>query len=383
MKIVVNTISTKKGSGGAFQIAYNFILATLKYPIDDIEWIYFASEDVDSTIGNLFVGDSNYFVFPTQPDLKESYLQVKKRLVDIEDKIKPDLIYTISSPCYFTFKTLEVMRFANAWVTNPNKFAWNSLSFSGKIKMYLYCLNQRLMLRKAKYIITQSETVKQGLLKITKLNDERINVVPNVLPETFLSFPINKEIDSDWIDIVSVAAPNPHKNIEIIIDVLNVLRDKYNISNVRFHLTLPEDTLIYKKIYNRAQNYNLLGNIVNHGRCTQKELAEIYCKCSICFLPTLLETFSASSLEAMFFNLNIVASDFLFNREIIDDSGLYFEPMNAVDAADKIYSLIDNKDLCSDLKNKMESRLLKYNSYKNHFDLIVGFLKKVEYEKNS
>lgn len=371
MKVVVNTISTKKGSGGAFQIAYNFILATLRYEVKGIEWFYWTSKDVDEAVGNFFQNNSNYSVFPTQPDFRHSYFKVKKELCFWEEKMKPDFIYTISSPCYFSFKTKEIMRFANAWVTNSNSFAWSSLSLKEKIRMYLYCLNQRRMLRKAKYIITQSETVKQGLFKITKLSNEQIKVVPNVLPETFLSFPVNKKIDSDWIDIVSVAAPNPHKNIEIIADVLKILRDKYNIFNVRFHLTLPEDTLIYKEIYNRAQNYNLLGNIVNHGRCTQKELAEIYCKCSICFLPTLLETFSASSLEAMYFNLNIVASDFLFNREVIEDSGLYFEPMNAADAADKIFRLIDDKDLCCDLRIKMESQLLKYNSYKNHFDSLV------------
>lgn len=383
MKIVVNTISTKKGSGGAFQIAYNFILATLKYPIDDIEWIYFTSEDVDGAVGNLFVGNSNYFVFPTQPNFKNSYFRVKKELVDLENKIKPDLIYTISSPCYFTFKTPEVMRFANAWVTNPNKYAWKSLSFRGKIRMFCYCSYQRFLLRNAKYIVTQSETVKQGLLKIINTKEENIKVVPNVLPDLFSSVEVNKQIDSSWVDVACIAAPTPHKNTDIIADVLKVLKEKYNLSNIRFHITLPKDSLCCKELFAKALKYGVADNIVNCGRCSQLELVDIYSKCIFCFLPSLLETFSASSLEAMYFGLNIVASDFSFNREVIADSGLYFRPMDSEDAADKIHSLIVDAFERDSLKEKMLARLSIYKDYKTHFDLIVSFLKKVVYEKNN
>ena len=377
MKIVVNTISTKKISGGAYQIAINFLLATLRYPQKDIDWYYITSFDVNEVVGEQFIHLSGirYFVFPTQPDFKGSYFKVKKELKKWEEEYKPDIIYTISSPCYFTFKTREVMRFANAWVTNTNQYAWESLPFKDKIRMYLYCINQRRMLKKARYIITQSNTVKQGLHNVTHLPENNIGVVSNVLPEIFHESKTNKTESGSWINIACVAAPVPHKNLEIIPDVLLELKNKWGIKNVCFHVTIPINNPIWERIC-KKMSANIIDTscINNHGRCSQKELASIYNNCQFSFIPSLLETFSATSLEAMYFELPIVASDLDFNHDVICDAGLYFKPMNAVSAAERFVALFDSEDLCFQLKNKMSKQIELYNSYENHFTKIINYI---------
>lgn len=375
MRIVVNTISTKKGAGGAYQIAYNFLMETLKHQ-DEVEWYYITSADVDELVDKEFenVRGKRYFVFPTQPDFKGSYRQVKKELAEWEKRYKPDVIYTISSPCYFSFKTPEVMRFANAWITNPNNYAWASMPWKEWIRMRLYRINQKRMLRKAKYIITQSETVRKGLLGITGLNGECVKVVPNVLPNVFASAEVSPKKKNEWIDVICAAAPVPHKNLDIIPGVLSVLKKRYGIENVRFHLTIPDGNSILNRIVMECESLGLADRIVNHGRCTQQQLCGIYNSCDICFLPTLLETFSASSLEAMYFGLSIVATDFDFNKEVIQEAGLYFEPMNAEDAAGKIALLIEDKNSKNLLEGNMKKRLPMYKDYGNHFDEIKSFL---------
>ena len=109
----------------------------------------------------------------------------------------------------------------------------------------------------------------------------------------------------------------------------------------------------------------------------QKVLAEMYRRCTLCFLPTLLEVFSVSTLEAMFFDLKIVATDFAFNTEVLDEAALYYEPMNAKDAADKIAKLIGDKELQATLSEKMKERLSLFDNYDNHFNAIKDFLVKV------
>lgn len=383
MRIAINTISTKKGSGGAYQIAYNFLMETLRKQ-DGVEWYFITSTDVDELVGDMFIElrGIRYFVFPTQPDFLGSYRQVKKELAQWEKDYSPDVIYTISSPCYFTFKTPEVMRFANAWVTNPNKESWSIMPWKDWIRMRLYRINQFRLLRKGRYFITQSETVKQGLLRITGLPSERIAVVPNVLPKVFQEAVVEKVIDKDWIDIVCAAAPVPHKNLDIIPDVLRFLRDKHNLRNIRFHLTIPEGNAVLEKIRLDCDSLGLSDCIVNHGRCTQQQLVDVYNRCSYCFLPTLLETFSASSLEAMHFNLFIVATDFSFNREVIFDAGLYFKPMDAKDAAEKLFSLYENKELQERLLSRMKERILLFNDYFRHFQAITDFLQKCSREQS-
>ena len=351
------------------------MMETLKHQ-NDVEWYYLTSEDVDEALGDDFkhLKGSQYFVFPTQPDFRDSYGRVKKELAQWEVDYKIDVIYTISSPCYFSFKTPEVMRFANAWVTNPNKYAWQAMPFKDWLRMKLYRVNQMRMLRKAKYIITQSETVGKGLVQKLGLPEQQVKVVPNVLPKVFNTIAVEKTLDTKYVDIACVAAPFPHKNLIIIPRVIKALKDKYGITNVRVHLTIPEEDATFKHIVTETAGYGFEGSIVNHGRCPQKQLSDVYNHCSICFLPSLLETFSATSLEAMYFGLSIVATDFEFNREVIQDAGLYYQPDNAEDAADKIATIIQDDSLYEELQEKMKKRLAVYSDYGKHFKAIKDFL---------
>ena len=70
MRILINTISTKKHAGGAYQIANNFVRKTLEHP--EIEWIYVVSSDLDASLPDEMKGMENYHVFPTQPDYRRT-----------------------------------------------------------------------------------------------------------------------------------------------------------------------------------------------------------------------------------------------------------------------------------------------------------------------
>lgn len=371
MKIVVNTISTKKNAGGAFQIALNFLLKTLEYKA--IDWYYFVSNDLDSVVGKYVVDKSKYYVFPTQPDFFGTYNSVKKKLKIIEDLIKPDLIYSITAPSYFYFKAPEVMRFTNPWITHPNEYAWRVLSFKEKIRYKIYSIIQIELMKRAKYFVTQTETAKSGIIRVTKTLPDNVCVVSNVLPAVYKNVNRTHIDNSSWIDIACIAAPVPHKNLDIIPEVIEVLKSK-GYTNVRFHVTIPEESNVYKKIYRRILEIDSSDNFINHGRCSQIQLVDIYRICEIAFLPTLLEVFSASTIEAMFFDLKIIATDFDFNKDVLGDACLYYEPMNAIDASEKIIQIIDNNDLQHDLSDKMKKCLSKYVDYDNHFNSIVNFL---------
>lgn len=375
MKIFVNTISTKKHSGGAFQIAYNFLMNTTEH--SEIDWIYVVSSDLNEILPETLKKTDNYFVFPTQPDFKNSYKRVKNELVELENRLKPDVVYSITAPSYFTFKAPEVMRFTNPWVTQPNKYSWASLSLLKQLKTRLYCWNQRRMMKKSSYFVTQTETTKKGIMRITGAPSENVKVVNNVLPQVFKGLQNTpKPQDGSWIDIACVGAPVPHKNFEILPDVLNELQ-LLGVNNVRFRVTIPNSFEIIDTFNNKLKQYNLEGRIISHGRCSQIELSEMYRQCQLCFLPTLLEVFSASTLEAMYFRLPVVATDFDFNTEVMGDSCLYYEPMNAKDAAVQIQKYVEDEALREEMKQRMDKRLEMFSDYDKHFNGILEFLKKV------
>ena len=373
MKILINSISTKKITGGAYQIALNFLLKSLQHP--EIEWLYVTSQDVDDVIGDRFAGlkGKKYFVFPTQPDFRGTYKKVKRELKLLEMRLAPDLVYSITAPSYFSFKTPEVMRFTNPWVTHPNKYSWGALSLTERFRYYLYGLNQKRLMKASHYFITQTTTCAEGIMRITREPEDHIKVVSNVLPDSFKTSdntPIREDMN---INVAAVGAAIPHKNLIIIPEVLRELA-KIGINNVRFHLTLAPDSQVAKNINDKLEEYGLNDHVINHGRMTQKSLGEMYRRCQFSFIPTLLEVFSASILEAMYFKLPVVATRFDFNSEILEDACLYYEPKNAVDAAHQLAKLISDSRLQDVCIRRMQKLLLRYGDYDSHFNDIEDYL---------
>ncbi len=376
IKILVNTISTKKHSGGAFQISQNFLLKSLEH--SDVDWYYITSQDLDDAIGEYFseIKGNKYFVFPTQPDFMGSYNKVKKQIKLLEEKINPDVVYSITAPSYFSFKSTEVMRFTNPLVTHPNKYSQSTLPFFQKIKTWLYCKNQVRLMKKAHYFITQTETTKQGILRITKEPSNHVCVVNNVLPSVFKNMDNSPIVENDKINIACVGNPVPHKNFDILPSLIEELH-KLGIKNVCFHTTIPFDHPLRAKLEKELSDKGLMDCWENHGRVSQVELGKMYQRCQLCYLPTLLEVFSASTVEAMFFNLPIVATEFDFNTEVLADSCLYYEPMNAKAAASQFAKLIYDKEMQNEMKKKMAKQLAIYGDYDKHFNAIKEYLIKV------
>lgn len=382
MRILVNTVSTKKISGGAFQISQNFLLKTLEHR--DVEWYYITSQDLDDVIGEQFnnIRGKRYFSLPTQPDFKHTYAKVKKQIKLLEQQIKPDVVYSITAPSYFTFEATEVMRFTNPLVTHPNKYSKSTQTWIERIRTWLYCKNQVRLMKKAHFFITQTETTKQGILRITGLPENHVCVVNNVLPSVFKQMDNTPIVEDDFINIACVGNPVPHKNLDILPDVLIELK-RLGIENVRFHTTIPFDHPLNNKLKKHLNELGMMKNWKNYGRISQKELGAMYQRCQLCYLPTLLEVFSASTVEAMYFNLPIVATNFSFNTEVLADSSLYYEPKNAKAAAQQLAKLIADKALQEEMKEKMKIQLAKYGDYDKHFNAIKAFLLEVANVSNN
>lgn len=383
MKILINVVNARN-VGGGLQVVYNFVINTLNYPRPNIQWYYAVSKCLDE---NYF--DDNfkenvkgrYFVFPNQPDFTHSYLQVQKDLRRLENKINPDVIYTILGPCYNFFKHKEVIRFVHPWVVTSNKYAWKTLPQIAKIRMKLHIILLKALLHRSKYIITQTNAVKNGLINKIHFKKEKIRVVNNVLPSIYSKLEnTHIETHDSWINIIAVGA-GYHKNLDIIPDILQELEHKHNIRNFRFHITLPKGALGLNKLEKKLEEYNYKERVVNHGNLKQKELAELYRKCDVCFLPSVLEVFSASTIEAMFFSLPTVATNLPFNIEVMGNSCLYYTPMNVIDATDKLVQIVTNKEAKIKLINQMQKQLKQFCSFEKYFNDTVDFLVEVALEK--
>lgn len=376
MRILINVVNARN-VGGGLQVVYNFLIGTQRIFRPDVEWYYAVSECLDTKyLDDTFKKKANgrYYVYPNQPDFFHTYITVQKNLRQLEDNIKPDVIYTILGPCYNFFKGLEVIRFVHPWVVTSNPYAWSTLPFKTKLRMKLHIKLLKMLVRRIPYIVTQTEAVKQGLIRDLKINPDNIRVVNNVLPAIYATLD-NSPLPSNspWVDI-PVVGGGEHKNLDIIPYVLKELEDSYGITNYRFHITLPQSSSVLPIIEKKIKEFGLEQRIVNHGNLKQEELALLYRKCKISFLPSVLEVFSASTIEAMYFHLPTVATDLFFNTEVFADACLYYTPMDYKEAAKQIVRAVTDDDLRCVLLEKMKTRLAQFSSFDKYFNDTVDFL---------
>lgn len=379
MKILINVVNARN-VGGGLQVVHNFLLGTQQFSRPNVEWYYAVSECLDTRyLDETFKSKANgrYHVFPNQPDFLHTYRKVQSELRLLENNINPDVIYTILGPSYNFFKRPEVIRFVHPWVVTSNPYAWSTLPFKTKIRMKLHIWLLKKLVRRIPFIITQTEAVKQGLITDLGKKPENIRVINNVLPAVYTSLdnaPIKEQ--SSWVEIPAVGN-GEHKNLDIIPYVLKELEVSYGIRNYRFHITLPQSSSILHAIEGKIKEFGVEDRIVNHGNLKQQDLAILYRRCRISFLPSVLEVFSASTIESMYFQLPTVATNLSFNTEVFADSCLYYTPKNFKEAAKQIIKAVTDEKVRRDLQSKMKKQLLKFSSFEKYFNDTVDFLVEV------
>lgn len=142
-----------------------------------------------------------------------------------------------------------------------------------------------------------------------------------------------------------------HKNFEGILDLFD--RYRTELKDVAIILTVAPDQHPHAPRFLRAvRRRGLADRIIIVGPLPQSALGGYYHHCQALFMPTFLESFSATYLEAMHFGLPILTSDLDFAHEICGAAALYFDPWRAESMRDAILRLKGDAALAADLAAK-------------------------------
>lgn len=149
----------------------------------------------------------------------------------------------------------------------------------------------------------------------------------------------------------------PHKGLEMLVEVMDRYREQ--LSDAVAFITIdagqhPGAARLLETIRTRT-----IQNVVNVGPLKQQELAGYYAAADALVMPTLLESFSGTYLEAMQFGLPILTSDIDFAREVCGEAALYFDPGDAESIRDVITRVRDDAVLRSLLGENGRQRLAR------------------------
>ena len=169
----------------------------------------------------------------------------------------------------------------------------------------------------------------------------------------------------DGVTLLCITGYYSHKNLEIAIEVTDILEQKHPDFHFRFVFTIDADE--YPALTEAQKRHFCF-----IGRTDVSEAPSLYQQATIMFQPSLLECFSATYPEAMRMNVPIVAADMGFARSLCGEAAMYYDPLNAQEAADVIYRVSTDESLRERLINNGKRQLLQYDTYEQRTDKLIN-----------
>ena len=268
--------------------------------------------------------------------------------------MQPDLVFTLFGPAYVRFRARHLCGVADPWVTHSSRLAFRTLGFSlDSLKKLGTMLWKALWWRSADYWWTEAPVARDGLISRLRCAPERVFIIPNTAGPQFDRAQAKATApDGGQVRILCLSAYYNHKNLEIIPDVLKAVQELRPELDFELTVTLPPELAESQQIVARAEQLGVSDKLNNLGRVPVSETPALYERSHMCFLPSLLEVFSAVYPESLSTGVPLVTTKLRFATDVCKDAAAYFEPTNPQSAAEQIVRLAEDGNYWQTLSDR-------------------------------
>lgn len=290
----------------------------------------------------------NYFIFPNL--IRKLGIDIIFNLGDIPIRSKKTQLYLFDWP----------------YAAYPESSVWRVMDLKSylirKIKLFFFKKNIHF----ATQIIAQTITMKNKLSNIYGL--ENVAIVPNAVSLENLgngeaydfNLPANKT------KLLYLTYYYPHKNLEILIPLARLIKE----ASLPYCLVITIESEQHKnagKLIYKIKENKLDDIIINIGPVCMKNVPSLYTQCDALLMPSLLESFSGTYVEAMFHKKPILTSDIDFAIDVCGESAFYFNPNDALSIFNCIRSAFSNEIIRTEKIEAGKKRLGDLLTWKQAF----------------
>ena len=365
--------------GGGLQVAVSFIREAIADG-ENHHWRFVVSPQLFDEFQQI---DPHVAAeFAVQQHSPSRNRQSRRELAQLEADFSPDAVFSLFGPTYTRFSAPHLMGTALCWVTHSTWMSYRSsyppIQWP---KLFLGDVYRGLWLRGANGWVIETETARRGLSRRFLVPAEKIAVVSNTCGQLYFESQQQRPFPAagQRVRFLCFAAAYGHKRLEMIPHVARSLAELRPQLDFQFVITLPSQEPVLEKIMRKARDLGVEDRIHNEGWIAVADGPALYRGCDVCFLPTVLETFTATYPESMAMGLPIVTSRLGFATDVCRDAALYFEPNDTADAAAKLDQLLGDEvlwnRLIADGKNVLRSLPTprqKYDQYIECLENMVG-----------
>jgi glycosyltransferase involved in cell wall biosynthesis len=283
-----------------------------------------------------------FYVFCSREDLKKyenenikiiNNIQGKKWLDRIKwdlfglkhwgqkNNIRADLIISLQNTGVRYFRDIPRIVYIQQ-ILPFSEARWNLFKKNERILWFykhIYKYVIKLTLNKNGFIVVQTNTTKEAIIKQFHWKQNKIKVIN----PSFESINIDKiqpiNFDDNKFHIFYPASTVLYKNHELIIKALKYIKDNKPkvYQNLLIHFTFKENSTRNKQLANLMKNIGVRDRIVLEGTLPYEEVLSFYRSCDLVVFPSYIETFGLPLIEIASFGLPLLVSDLPFSREVI------------------------------------------------------------------
>jgi glycosyltransferase involved in cell wall biosynthesis len=236
----------------------------------------------------------------------------------------------------------QVLLFHNPHMIYPESPIWNLMHWKDAIynRISVYLFKKRL--KYADLFLVQTETAGTRLKKYYGIKN--FIITPNAIslqPKAENLIPHNFSPNPNLIYLLCLSHYYPHKNLESFIELGKKIKEQKLPFRIIITLDVkqhPAAKILLQKIENEGLNDVLL----NAGALKMSDVPQWYNATQALILPTLLESFSGTYVEALCYERPVFTSNLDFATEVCGEAAYYFNPMDPNNILDVIKNAFDN-----------------------------------------
>lgn len=213
--------------------------------------------------------------------------------------------------------------------------------------------------RKSDMIFTVSEFSKNDILEKYRIAQDKIKVIYNGASDLFYPQSFTKEERNAFLSQYGISKPyilcvgnlQPRKNIARLLQAYKML----NREDIQLVL-VGAKAWMFQEIFEKIDKLYLQDQVICPGYVSTEELAKIYNMAEMFVYPSYFEGFGIPVLEAMKCEIPVATSNITSLPEVGGDAVIYFNPFDTEDICAKMTQLLDDKNLCQQLRNKEKTQ---------------------------
>jgi glycosyltransferase involved in cell wall biosynthesis len=245
-----------------------------------------------------------------------------------------------------------------------------------------------LSYKKALQIITISHSTKKDIVKVLKIREDKITVIPLAVDPKFSSRvsaerveAVKKKYNLPKKYILHIGTLEPRKNLDFLIEVFSEVIKDENFGDFNLVIT-GKKGWYYEGLFEKVRQLDLEKRVIFTGYFEEGDKPALYRGAALFAFPSLYEGFGLPPLEAMASGVPVVSSDTSSMPEVVGEAGILIPPQDKSLWVRNIKKVLSQETLQDKMKAYNKLQVAKF-SWDKTAKATVGVYRKAldTYEK--